>query len=567
MFLLILTHAVRGRSCCFLCCLCKLLVFYLPAHCFAIDLVSPTTQIEIEREQQVRLEEVEKAKKFVEQLQPTPLLPETSPKEEARCFEVSRVRFSGNTIFTSKELQEKIDFKPTCIGLNGINEYLRVITNFYVNAGYVTSRAYLVPQDLNSGILDITLIEGRVEALLFNGEPTGFLNNAIPNLVGKVLNLRDIEQGLEQINRLPRYNAQIKLPPGSQQGFSIVDIRSQENRVGSAFVGVANSGQESTGETQISFNLGVGNILEALDSWTLSGSKSSEFRTSKDAQSVSLSVDIPWGYWNVNYRTSYSDYLHTINNNAFKFESTGRTNNHDLDAKWLFYRDGESKSAIKFGVHHRREKNYILGNLLSSGSRNLSSVSLSLDYSTRLASGIFTIAPRFVLGTDWFGGEEDNNKGSSSPRAQFNKATLTASYSYSMMKNTSLSSTLFGQWSDDPLYGSQRLSIGGLYSVRGFKDISISGDQGYYWRNDLTYQFGKFPYIGSLSGQLALDTGSIVKDSKDRLERGSLLGSNLGLKTRSAHFSSDLSIGVPLQSPSRLNVDDYVIYYQLNVAL
>lgn len=544
------------------------LFVFLSAHSFAIDVLSPNAKQNIEREQKARLQQVEEAKKSIEALQPLPEVEAPTPSQDkGACFDIKGIKFTGNTVFTSEKLLALIEFQPSCVGLNDINNYLRIITNAYVSDGYVTSRAFLVPQDLTSGELTIVIMEGKVEALLFNGQPSNFLSNALPDVVGNILNLRDIEQGLDQINRLSRYNAKIALPPGKEQGFSIVDIQSSVGGISTFSFGFNNSGQDSTGEEQLSTSVSVENVADILDKWTLSASKSAEFSSDEDAQNVALGVDVPMGYWNISYRTSYSDYKRTIQNNAFQFESTGRTNSHDANVKKLFYRDGDSKANVKLGVHHRIEKNYILGNLLKTGSRSLSSLSLSLDYSRRLAGGFFSIAPRWVTGTDWFGGEEDTQKTSVMPKAQFAKSTLTASYSYPITQDTRLNTTLFGQWSDDTLFGNERLSIGGLYSVRGFKDVSISGDQGYYWRNDINHQLGQYPYIGYLSVQWALDTGSIVKDRKDALENGSLLGTSLGINTRNSKFSSQLSIGVPLEAPSRLKADDYVIYYQLNLAI
>ncbi len=407
--------------------------------------------------------------------------------------------------------------------------------------------------------------EGRLEKLLFNGEPQSFLNNAFPNLINQPLNLRDIEQGLDQINRLSRYNAQIKLLPGSAKGLSVVNIQTQTGRFGHLGAGLSNSGQDSTGEEQLALNIGLENVFDALDQWSLNYTKSSEFLSYKDSESLFLSVDIPRGYWNTSFRTSYSNYLSTVPSHGFDFDSTGRTNSFDADIKWLFYRDSESKSSLKWGVHHRREKNYIMGSLLATGSRNLSSASVSLEHSTRLGSGFFTISPRFVMGTDWFGAEEDSQKEAFDPQAQFYKTTLTTSYRYPLTAALSVSSTLFGQWSNHTLYGNERLSIGGEHSIRGFKGTSLSGDEGYYWRNDASYIFGQWPYLGQVSAQIALDTGSIVKDKQDELERGSLMGGSLALRTQAKHFSGSLSVGFPIAAPSRLNADDYVVYYRLNV--
>ncbi|KJY81445.1 hemolysin activator protein [Vibrio galatheae] len=532
-----------------------------------INAASPTTRIEQEREQAQRLEQLEQAKESVQQLQPLPVLPDSSGDVPDMCFDVDVIEFQGNHIFSDAELLALIQFTPACVGVAEINEYLRVITNHYIESGYVTSRAFMTPQDLSSGTLKIVVLEGKVEKVLWNGEVHPWLNMAFPAIADSVLNLREIEQGLDQINRLSRYNATIKLLPSSKPGYSLIDLQTSVGKLGSLGLGLNNSGQKSTGEEQIALNVTGENVLQLLDQWTMSATKSAAFVDSKASDSLYLAVDVPVGFWNVGYRTSYSTYKTTFENQGFIFVSTGKTNSHYLDAKWLFYRDSSSKSALKATLSHRREKNYILGNLLDASSRNLSSLTFSWEHSTRLANGFFTLLPSFSFGADWFGGEENQSNDPRLAKAEFNKGTLTGSYTYPITPQLTWTSTLFGQWSNDTLYGSERISIGGEYSVRGFKGASLSGDEGYYWRNDLTYNIGQWPLLGSAYAQLALDTGSIAKDVADQYERGSLMGSSLSIKTSQNYMSTALGLGVPIAAPSRLQNDDYVVYYRIDIKL
>ncbi len=545
----------------------SLLLIFHTGYTAPIHIASPTTLAEQEREQARRLEQIEKAKEGVQSLQSIPSIPETTFDQSETCFEVESVVFSGNQVFSNQEILGWLDFTPSCIGLGEINNFLRVITNKYIAAGYVTSRAFLTPQDLSSGTLQISVLEGKIESILLNGGSIDSLHMAFDGVIGGILNLRDIEQGLDQINRLSRYNAQIQLLPGETQGYSIVDIKTEIGDIGNLELGFNNNGQKSTGEEQLSLSLTGDNIFGLLDKWTLSLTRESEFVESKDSQSAYLSVDVPFGYWNMGYRTSLSSYKTTFLNNDFTFDSTGKTNSHDIDLKWLFYRDSKSKSALKFGVHHRREKNYILGALLDSGSRNLSSLSCAWEHSTQFAGGFLTVSPKLSQGTDWFGGEEHQSHGSNFPTAQFIKGTLSASYSKSVASGVTFNSTAFGQWSNDTLYSNERLSIGGEYSVRGFKGVSLSGDEGYYWRNDMTFHIGHWQGIGVVTSQIALDTGSIIKDSKDWYERGSLMGSSVNISTRNKNYSSALTLGLPIESPSYLNADDFVVYYRLSITI
>lgn len=531
-------------------------------------LISPSALADIEREQAARLKQLQESQKQIEDITQPSLLPETTPADDLQCFTIHTIHFSGNSILSDDELNTIIDFpKEKCIGLNGINEVLKKITNVYIAKGYVTSRAFLTPQDLSSGTLEIVIIEGKLEKLLFNNQSESSLNMAFPGLVDKVLNLRDIEQGLDQINRLSRYNAKIKLLPGSKPGYSIVNIETQIGAFGSASLGFNNGGQKSTGETQLSASVSAYNILGLLDSLSLSGSKSSEFSTYFNAENISAAIAIPYGYWDVSYRYSYSTYLTTITNKSLNFDSSGNTNNHDLTTKWLFYRDEISKSSLQMGLNYREDKNYILGSLLTGSSRNLSSLSIGIDHSTRLGRGFFTVSPQYYRGIKLFNSESDANKAKGLPSAEFNKGTLTVRYSQPLTSWVSLSSTVFGQWSNDTLYGSQRMSVGGEYSVRGFKEQSISGDQGYYWRNDLNFALGQYPILGRVSSQLAVDTGAIHPDKYDRFERGHLTGAGLSVSSQANHYTSSITLGVPLETPEWLDADDYSLYYRINVSI
>jgi len=180
-----------------------------------------------------------------------------------------------------------------------------------------------------------------------------------------------------------------------------------------------------------------------------------------------------------------------------------------------------------------------------------------------LFGGFFSVRPSYSQGLSLFGSENDKNKSSFEPQAHFSKGTINLSYSYPLTNNLYFSSAYFGQISSAPLYTSQRISIGGEYSVRGFKDISISGDEGYYWRNELTYTTSPLPYsLGPVNIVFALDTGAIRPDPNDNYEQGHLTGTALGLRTQQRYMNSSLFISTALYTPSRfVDADSVVVYW------
>lgn len=91
------------------------------------------------------------------------------------------------------------------------------MTNAYIKGGYITSRAFVNPNPPEEGVLEILVIEGTVEKIIINdGKAKGQEFTAFPGLTGGPLNLRDIDQGLDQLNRLPSNNTVMQIEPGGQ---------------------------------------------------------------------------------------------------------------------------------------------------------------------------------------------------------------------------------------------------------------------------------------------------------------------------------------------------------------
>ncbi|UTM59458.1 ShlB/FhaC/HecB family hemolysin secretion/activation protein [Photobacterium sp. CCB-ST2H9] len=529
--------------------------------------LSPAVKSGIESEQAERLQSIQASQQALEQLQPLPSALPVSEGDEAQCFVVDTVILKGNRVITTEALLQALPFRPgDCIGIHAINNMLKVITNTYVEHAYVTSRAVLLPQDLSDGDLEIEILEGRMQALKNNGQPSARIQRLYPAEADEILNLRDIEQTLDQINRLSRYNATVQLLPGSEPGDSIVNIQSQSGPWWQGELGLNNAGQESTGEQQLSLTLVAEDIFGVYDNWSLSGSKSAAFVNGRDSQSLQFSVGIPAGYWTFGYRYAYSDYLTTVESQSFSFASSGETQSHGLDSQWLFFRDSMSKSSLRFVLNYDGVKNYIDDTQLKGSSHKRMSASVSVEYSTRLAGGFLTFSPLYERGLAVPG---KSSATTGQPDDEFNKSTLTLNFSYPLSPEWSLSTTAFAQIATNSLPGSARLSVGGEYSVRGFKGQSLSGDAGYYWRNDLNYALGTFPWLGQINLGLSLDTGAIHPDSTpdnpDSFERGHLTGGALAVRSQSVFHQSSVSVGWPIEHPSWLQADDYSLNYRLSL--
>ena len=101
-----------------------------------------------------------------------------------------------------------------CIGLEGLSLLSKRAQDALLDAGFVTTRALIEPQNLASGKLIITVVPGTLRSIVLAPETQikpSILNSALPMRPGDILNLRDIEQALENFKRLPTVEADIRL--------------------------------------------------------------------------------------------------------------------------------------------------------------------------------------------------------------------------------------------------------------------------------------------------------------------------------------------------------------------
>ncbi|WP_010435824.1 ShlB/FhaC/HecB family hemolysin secretion/activation protein [Enterobacter mori] len=531
--------------------------------------LSPADRNTIQQQQQQLLDENQRQREELERsaIVPRPVTPDDASTPQGPCFVIRRIELSGATLLSpSAKNRLTAPWINQCLDMARLTRLTDAVSDWYISRGYITSRAFLTEQDLTGGVLHLAVLEGKLQHIRLEGVPDRTLKMIFPGLEGKILNLRDIEQGMEQLNRVRQRPVEIEILPGDRQGYSVVNLTATPEFPLSGSVSFDNSGQKSSGTGQLTGALYGNNLLGLADKWFISGGRSSDFSNSKDAQNFAAGVSIPYGYGLLDYSYSWSNYLSTIDNNGYLWRSTGDTETHRLTGSWVLFRNGEIKTGVSAGITHRINRNYLDDVLLATSSRKLSSVSLGINHTQKIASGVATLNPTFTQGVPWLGAEDDNDKQGDVPKAEFRKWSLNGSFQRPVADKLWWLTSVYFQWSPDRLYGSERLTLGGETSVRGFKEQYISGDNGGYWRNELNWSLFTLPWVGDVGVLAAIDGGWLKKDGQDRYASGTLWGTALGLTATNRGYSSQFTVGTPVDYPDWLAPDHLVIYYRFSVA-
>ena len=528
--------------------------------------LTPGDRDYIENQQQQRLQQDQNQRDALWNAASPQTAPVAGSGASGPCFPVHHIVIRNASLLSQSQQQNiTAPYIDRCLNLTEINSLAHAISDWYMQRGYITSRAFLTEQDLSSGELVIPVLEGKLDEIRLDGKHPRALLMAFPGLEGKILNLRDIEQGMEQINRVRSTPVQIEILPSPKAGYSVVNLTAKPEFPLSASLGFDNSGQKSTGTGQLNASLIGNNLLGLADRWFISGARSSAFTQWRDAQSLQAGVSVPYGYGLLDYSYSWSSYHSSFINNDFTWLSNGDNVAHRLNGSWVLFRNGDIKTGVQLGLNHYTSHNFLNNTLLTSSSRKITSLQFGLNHTQKIFGGVATLNPAFSRGMPWFDAESDAGKTGDLPKAQFRKWSLSGSFQRPLTNNLWWLSSVYAQWSPDRLYGSERLTLGGESSVRGFKEQYLSGDAGGYLRNELDYSLFTLPVIGEVSALAAVDDGWLKSDAQNRESTGTLWGSAVGISTRSRYFYTQYTVGIPLSYPGHLQPDHVSIYARVGL--
>ena len=507
---------------------------------------------------------------------------EVAHYEDDRCFFIKTINLEGASAL-SKPIRQTL-VKPylnKCLGVSSLNHILRVITGFYIEKGWVTSRAYLPQQDLSSGHLNIVIVEGLLEKLStvgVRGITRREIDLTFPGRERQLLNLREIEQMVDQLNRLPSHNVQMELTPGLEVGGSIVQVKNTYQKPWRLNFSRHNDGQRGIGEQRWTIGLAWDSPLGLADQLSLRAGQDAVSDHKRSSRNASLNYNIPWGWWSLSYDYGATGYRSSLDIDGNDFSQTGDSQRHQLRIERLIHRKAVSKSSLIAGISSLQADNYI-GDARLPSSNRLSEVQYGINHGRRVGSGFLNIDLGMQQGISALGAQKNERAQSVSPSrqpdARYRKYSGVVSFLQPFQfwgERLVFTSVITGQHSEDMLFGHQQIGIGGLSSVRGFKEQSLSGDNGGYWRNELRLtrpvNLGWMrPVFDEYGISAGYDQGVINNDRKNSNTHGRLSGNSFELFARGRYIASSVSVAHSLERPAKQITRESPIYFRLDVFL
>ncbi|WP_211451090.1 ShlB/FhaC/HecB family hemolysin secretion/activation protein [Collimonas antrihumi] len=458
-------------------------------------------------------------------------------------------------------------YTGACIGKEGLNLIVKRLTNLILSKGYSTTRVGIPEQDLASGTLKLVLVPGVIRAIRFTDTSLyGTWRNAFPTNAGALLNLRDLEQGLEQMKRVPSQDVDMQIVPGEVPGESDVVIEVKRSKPWKLTGTLDDSGAKGTGKLQAGLNLAVDNPLGLSDMFNIGISTDADRKAGQRGTSGNnIYYAIPAGYWNFSVSGSTYDYHQQIAGNNQDFISSGKSRNLEVKIAQLFQRDQVQKNSWQFKVGKRWSHAFIDDTEIAVQQRNTTFAELAWVHKHYFGDAQLDVALANRWGVSWFNGQADlDNREPRTPTFRYTlqsiDATLSVPFKIASQPLTYIG-TLRGQNTRSPLYLTDQFSIGNRYTVRGFDgELTLAAERGFFARNELDIplaQSGQSAYAG-------IDFGKVYGPSVQYLLGNKLAGATVGVRGGLFGLSYDIFSGWSLYKPQGFRTATPAIGFNLS---
>ena len=551
---------------------------------------TPQPFVEQQRQQERERALREQNERTVDQrLQAAPPAPVARiPKTEAPCFRIDRVLLVGEQFEAFQWAVSDLSGPEgndsplgRCLGTAGVNVVLARAQQAVIARGFVTTRVLAAPQDLSTGTLTLSLVPGRIAAIRLTPDSSStllgssaLLATAIPARVGDLLNLRDIEQGLENLKRAPTAEADIQIEPSTapdaKPGDSDLVVKYVQAKKWRVALSLDDSGTEATGRYQAGATLSVDNPFGLNDLFYVSANHNLNGHVfsdpAKGTEGQTAHYSLPYGYWMLGLTASNSQYHQRVAGLNQDYVYAGKTNNAEVKLSRLIYRDQRRKTTLALKGFRRESRNFVDDTEVEVQHRVVGGWELGLNHKEFIGDATLEGTLAYKHGTGGFGAiaapEEQFGEGTSRMRLYTAELSLNAPFKLGEQK-LRYSGLVRAQWNRTPLTPQDRFAIGGRYTVRGFDgETSLMGERGWLIRNDVGWAMGPSGaelYVGA-------DYGHVGGRSTVDLLGRSLAGAVIGVRGQWSKLSYDFFMGAPIRKPEGYRTAKTTFGFNLNAS-
>ena len=451
-------------------------------------------------------------------------------------FVLQKLVIPESQVLSPKELGAIVkDYEGKEVSLDDLYVVVQRINELYRTKGYVTCRAFLAPQTIHEGTVHIDLVEGKTGKVEITGQGStreAYIQHRIHLDSGKVQNIQQLNKDLLRFNSTNDAQLRIALKAGEKDGTTdyVITVAEPQKQVAGIFAD--NAGSDTSGLYR------VGAYWQDRD---LSGNRDHLFLStlrSEGMKAVSGSYNTPINRTGTRAGLSYTS--NSVHITDGYFEPLGvRGHAYALTASLTspIVTTDTLKSEWGFEYGHQKSQTDYGTSLGLRSHWTDDTIDTLFLYYDQLDYGRSTVFyQKYGYRNGWYRDLNDRNR-------SFGKFETNMLYQKLFRSGQQWTLRLDGQLSSTQyLPSAEMFYLGGMYSVRGYKESLIGGDGGFSASAQYSFPLEKSQ---RLKGYLFVDGGRIWGSSAfgDR----SLVGTGVGVTAEiNDHMSLNAALAFPL---------------------
>ncbi|HTO49481.1 MAG TPA: ShlB/FhaC/HecB family hemolysin secretion/activation protein, partial [Burkholderiales bacterium] len=406
-------------------------------------------------------------------------------------------RFVGNTVVPTEELEAiAAPYVGRDLGNAELEELRVALTRRYIEAGYINSGAVIPDQDVSDGAITFRIVEGRLSEIVVGGE-NGFrpwyLQDRLALGAGPPLNVNDLQERMQLMLQDPQIaNMSAELAPGVERGDAVLRVDVTEAKRYSVGLKLSDNRSPVVGQNEIEGFLTARNVFGIGESFAFRAGAtqglddySAVFAVPVSARGTLLTVR--WDHTN----------SRVIEAPLSQLDIGANSTAWDVTLSHPLYERLSRVINASVTLAQRNTYSTFLGQAspfipgAPDGRTRISVVRFGLDGVERTQTDVIAGRVLLSLGVDALNSTIVDNP--DLPDSRFTALLGQFQWVRLLSREAQLLFRADGQWSNNPLLGSEKYSIGGMDSVRSYRRDYAIRDKGWFSSLELRYQVASVP--------------------------------------------------------------------------
>ena len=402
-------------------------------------------------------------------------------------FVLKDVRFNGNTVISSDVLaQLAADRIGKSVTLADLNEVAGRITSRYREQGYFLAQALIPRQEIKDGVVEVSILEGRLGKLRINRAPdapisdkrlAGVMQAVQP---GQPLRQAPLERAMLILSDTPGIEVQSSLEEGEQPGTTDLIVEVNPYKRVAFSLDADNYGIRSSGEYRLGASLRAASPLEYGDNLDLRAMTSSGGGITFGR----VGYEIPVGTHGVRVGAGLARLEYALGEEFSALGATGNALVADASLSYPIIRSRAQNVFGKVSYEHKRLQDDVtqvdshVGKLVRNWGAGVIYEARDRFWGGGYSSASATVYAGNLDIDDPLTLAADQSAGGLHTQGGFTKLAYQLSRLQSVSARGSVFLGLTGQWASKNLDSAEKIVLGGPRAVRAYPNSEAVADEG-----------------------------------------------------------------------------------------